>query len=31
MYENPTTSGFKVTVKSGTNKGDDFKFDLKKE
>jgi hypothetical protein len=30
-YENPATSGFKVTVKSGTNRGDAFKFDLKKE
>ena len=29
-YENPATSGFKVTVKPGTNKGDAFKFDLKK-
>lgn len=30
-YENPATSGFKVTVKPGTNNGDDFKFNLKKE
>jgi hypothetical protein len=30
-YENPTTSGFKASVKPGQNKGDGFKFDLKKE
>jgi len=30
-YENPATSGFKVTVKAGENKGDAFKFDLKKD
>lgn len=28
-YAAPNTSGFKVTVKPGTNKGDEFKFDLK--
>jgi hypothetical protein len=28
-YDHPTTSGFTVTVVEGTNKGDNFKFDLK--
>jgi hypothetical protein len=28
-YGNPATSGIKVTVKDGENKGDAFKFDLK--
>lgn len=30
-YENATTSGLKVTVKDGTNKGGEFNFDVKKE
>ena len=30
-YKDPKTSGFTVTVASGDNKGDDFKFDLKSE
>ncbi len=30
-YGTAATSGFKVTVKPGTNKGDEFKFDLNKE
>lgn len=30
IYENPATSGFKVKVQPGTNKGEAFKFDLKK-
>lgn len=29
-YNNPETSGVEVTVKQGSNTGDDFKFDLKK-
>ncbi len=30
-YLNPATSGVKVTVKSGKNTGDEFKFDLKSD
>jgi hypothetical protein len=30
-YENPATSGIKVTVKPGKNAGPEFKFDLKKD
>jgi hypothetical protein len=30
-YGNATTSGFTATVVDGTNQGDKFKFDLKKE
>jgi hypothetical protein len=30
-YNSAATSGIKVTVKSGRNTGDEFKFDLKKE
>ena len=30
-YGNPASSEFKVTVKSGKNTGDDFKFDLTSE
>jgi hypothetical protein len=30
-FNNPATSGLKVTVKSGTNKGDEFNFDVKKQ
>lgn len=30
-YSNPTTSGISVTVKEGSNTGDEFKFDLKSD